>query len=139
MEWKAVSGHRNAGDFARRPCRGSLRMRSGNREVEGASRSRPARRPDSSAVRLDDRPGDVEPEPEAAGIRFLKLAETLKHAIQVAFGDSGPVVPDGDLKVVAKRRRLDGDLALHRAELDGVGKKIRNHLKHPVMIDGRLE
>src|ERR1700687_477775 len=99
-------------------------MPSGNCEIEGAPRPGPACRPDPSAVRLDDRPGDIEPEPKAARVRVLELAEALEYAVQVAFGDSGPIVPDGDLKVVAQSRRLDDDLSPHRAELDGVGKKI---------------
>ena len=105
--------------------------------MERAPRPRPAGGPDLPAVRLDDRPGDVEPEPEAASVRVLELGERLEHAIQVAFGDSGPLVLDGNLEVVPRPRRQDGDPALDRAELYGVGKKVRKHLEHPVAIGRR--
>src|SRR5436190_2257353 len=85
---------------------------------------------DRSAMGLDELPGDIEAEPEAAGGARRRLLVPTEDPFEVLLRDSLAAVPhteDG-----ARAVALDGDLdRLARAELDRVRDQVCEHLLDP--------
>src|SRR5262249_24437692 len=90
-----------------------------------------------AAVRRDDAPRDVEPEPAAhrVGIALLEPREGLEDALALGLGDARAVVADAnvDALVVLPDAQLDG--AAFGGVFDGVVYEVANGLEHAVGVD----
>src|SRR5690606_1668431 len=116
-------------------------------EVKARADPRLTLDPDHAAVGVDDRLGDRQPEPAAAGragVGLLELRELAKQLGQLILGDARALVADREPHGAGRDLlELDPDGVAGLAELDRVRHQIDQHLQQPIPIaadlGGRLE
>src|SRR5262245_7970653 len=95
-----------------------------------------ARRAHLSAVPLDDRLHDPEPQAEAARVRLLvgRAVEALEDRRTLEFGRAGAGILDPELDPVLAPFGADGDFAVLGAELARVREQVRDDLREPLHV-----
>src|SRR5438552_311955 len=122
------------------PSRGTASPRSSwpDRKREGEGRAGPwlTLHPDSSAVKLDELPGEGQPEPGAFGllVRGADLTELLEDRLLIPGGNAGPRVRHGDLGNTVMHPSADVNSAPLRGELQRVGEEVQEHLLHLPLV-----
>src|SRR5688572_5658371 len=75
----------------------------GNGKEHGRALAECARGPHAALVRLDDAPGDEEPQPEAAPIVVRDLREPLEHLLNLIGRNTGALVAHRTLQLTGDR------------------------------------
>src|SRR5262249_35596626 len=118
---------------AERAC---LRERDRQREVEPASGTDSAFGPDASAVRLHDRLGDrqAEPDPTLAVVAAPALPVAIEDMSERGGWDPGARVLDHEPGLSVARLHAPPEGPARGRELDGIADQVGQDLPHPVAV-----
>src|ERR1700693_1692867 len=100
-------------------------------EEKRASSSGSADIPDAPSVRLDNRFRDKEPEPEPGHIGTVELPIALEDPLELVLSNSRSEISDRELNTMVDCSQAPEDFHFRGAELEGVGKEVREDLKDP--------